>query len=91
MIAAVLGTLVLLAPLSPRERIRFDADWRFFREATPAKTMRGPFAWEYKFADVPNLDVEGLPEGLMGGDWKPTQLGENTLGATEDRFAWYRT
>ena len=91
MIAALLGTLVLLAPASPRERIRFDADWRFFREAAPPESQRGPFAWQWKVADVESLDGETLPADVMAGDWKTTQLGENTLGATKDRFAWYRT
>ena len=91
MIAALLGTLVLLAPSSPRERIRFDANWRFLREETPAQAPRGPFVWRWKPADATNLDGETLPEGLLEGDWTPTQLGENTLNGDEKRFAWYRT
>ena len=90
MIAAVLGSLVLLAPSTPRERIRFDANWRFLVEAAPAQSPRGPFVWEWKRAPGASLDLADLPGDLAGGDWKRTQLGENTLsgGGT---FAWYRT
>lgn len=90
MIAAALG-LVLLAPAtSPRERIRFDAGWRFLRGAEESRTDRGPFVWQWRPAAVRSLDTAELPEDLQQGDWKPTRLGENTLngGGT---FAWYRT
>ncbi len=76
---------------SDRVRLRFDANWRFKRDKDSAPSgMRGPFSWEWKLAGVNQLDQPQLPSDLMGGNWKPTQLGVNTLNGDQDRFAWYR-
>ena len=91
MIAAVLGTLVLLAPATPRARIRFDADWRFYRvPLANAPSAKGPFAWQWKPAAPTTLDAATLPDDLAGGDWKATRLGEDTLHG-RGTYAWYRT
>ena len=92
MIAVALGTLVLLAPAaSPRERIRFDADWRFYRvPLAQSANARGPFSWEWKPASATSLDLATLPDDLTQGDWKATRLGDNTLRGRRT-YAWYRT
>ncbi|MGV3615738.1 MAG: beta-galactosidase GalA [Fimbriimonas sp.] len=97
MITAILGALLVAPPPiqagpSPRERIRFDANWRFLRDTEgPVQSPRGPFAWQWKPADAQNLNVDSLPTDLTAGDWKATQLGENVLNGNRQRFAWYRT
>lgn len=89
MIAAVIGTLLLAAPASPRERVRFDANWKILVAPRTAQSPRGPFVWEWKPATVASLDAE-LPADLASGEWRKTQLGENTL-RRNNTFAWYRT
>lgn len=90
--SAILAMLASPAPAVAQERIRFDANWKFYRDETePASAGRGPFKWEFKFADVDKLAVDQLPEDLDKGDWQPTQLGINTLNGRTRRFAWYRT
>ncbi len=77
---------------SERVRMRFDANWRFFRDASDeGSSPRGPFAWQWKLADLTTLDIKELPPGLLDGKWEPTQLGVNTLNGNRDRFGWYRT
>ena len=92
MIAAVLGTLVLLAPTpTPREHLRFDADWRFYRvPLANVVSNKGPFAWQWKPAAPTSLDAATVPDDLASGDWETTRLGENTLHG-RGTYAWYRT
>ncbi len=86
MIAVVLG-LSLLAPVSPRERIRFDADWRFLRGEEHSRNAQGPTGWRFKPANVTGLDVP-LPDDLASGDWKPVQPGDYILQA--EQYGWFR-
>ncbi len=91
MIAAFLGTLLLLAPApTARQRIRFDADWRFLRMPLSAgATSKGRFAWQWKPATATTLDATELPPDLAAGDWKATKLGEDTLQGRRT-YGWYR-
>ena len=98
-IRAIVAAFVCGAVLVPqtalageRERIRFDDNWKFLRDAdADALGGRGPFVWEWKYADVENLDVQTTPAGLHTSGWQPTQLGINTLNGNQRRFGWYRT
>jgi beta-galactosidase len=92
-IISLIATLALAAPdSSPRERIRFDANWRFLRDVESAvQTPRGPFSWQWKYADVSTLDLQELPADIDAGEWQPTQLGENVLNGNRRRFGWFRT
>lgn len=91
MIAALFSALVLAAPGSgARERIRFDADWRFLREPVAAESTQGPLVWQWKPALAVRLDAARLPDDLGAGDWRATRLRVNTL-REGNTSAWYRT
>lgn len=83
----VLAPVTLAAPESPRERIRFDANWRFQRGPDVAPTSgKGPFAWEYRPATAKSLD--DVPE--EGTGWRSILLGESPI-QTNGAFGLYRT
>ncbi len=87
--ALVLMAAIVVSP-SPRERVRFDSDWRFFRAPIPTGESRlGPFKWEWKLANVDTLDVPALPADLESGSWIPTRLGINVLQPRQ--YGWFRT
>ncbi len=73
---------------SPRVRIRIDADWRFRRDAKPARGSE--FVWTTRSASVTTLDLAKLPTDLDQGDWQPTKLGNDVFHGRPG-FAWYRT
>lgn len=88
MIAAALGTLLAVAT-SPRERVRFDDDWRFFRAPVVEGAARlGPYSWEWKLANTGELNLERLPDDLGPGEWMPTRLGINVLKPRQN--GWFR-
>jgi len=89
MIIAALGSLLAFAPTSHRERIRFDADWRFFRAPVIEGAARlGPYKWEWKLANTGELNLDRLPDDLGPGEWKPTRLGINVLERRQN--GWFR-
>ncbi len=89
MIIAALGSLLALAPVTSRERIRFDADWRFFRAPVVEGAARlGPYKWEWKLANTGDLNLDRLPSDLGPGEWIPTRLGINVLERRQN--GWFR-
>ncbi len=90
---AIIPFLVLAAApapapqANPRERIRFDAGWRFQRLPEASDwPIKGPFEWEYRPATATALDQ--VPE--EGEGWRPIKLGELPLKAS-GTFGLFRT
>ncbi len=97
----VLAALTLLVPRvqaavaggpPARQRILFDADWRFRQSASPVLAhsiavtdwrWRAGEAAEAAQMTAPNVDT-------TGGDWKDATSGQDTFGGRQG-FEWYRT
>ena len=79
------------APDSPqRERINFNANWRFHRgEFDDANPLGAGYAienWRWKSGH----DVSALTENTSGGDWKDAGPSDDVFGEKAG-FAWFRT
>jgi beta-galactosidase len=88
----LLSTLALAATAQgagPRQRIRFDSDWKF-RRNDDDKLSKSGFKWTWRPApDVKNLDIEDLPANLKEGEWKATRPGRFQMTAPHT-FAWFK-
>ncbi|WP_231725901.1 beta-galactosidase GalA [Chthonomonas calidirosea] len=82
------------SPFGERQKILFDANWRFFREPTPHLEKTVPITdWVYlpieegagdaRVLADPNLDTSA-------GGWKPVKTGTDVFEGRVG-FAWFRT
>ncbi|MBI5708533.1 MAG: glycoside hydrolase family 2 protein [Armatimonadetes bacterium] len=88
---ALLSAATTAASGTGRQRIRFDADWRFLRGEDPKPTRGlGQFTWEFKMAEgYSSLKDVTLPMDLHEGAWAPVRR-RNEL-QRNNTCAWFRT
>jgi beta-galactosidase len=83
LLVLVLSAICLAA--TPRQHIRFDDGWKFFRE--PMKSAQGfdQFQWSWQPSTAKSLDDIPSPTA----DWRPYRTGQNVLHHTPE-FALFR-
>ncbi len=87
----ILGVCPAQAQTSgPRQRLSFNADWRFHRgqmaDANPSGANYPLQKWRWKSGN----DLSALTANTDGADWKDTAPGDDVF-QKQKGFAWFRT
>ncbi|HEX8465390.1 MAG TPA: beta-galactosidase GalB [Abditibacterium sp.] len=96
----LLGALIVASPIStavshaqsgaPRQRVSFDADWRFLKGELPdSKPFGAGYAlekWRFKRGN----DPAALTESTSGAGWSDATATQNVFNS-QPGFAWFRT